>query len=459
MLDFMDYVQNAFHTFSNWNRDNSYGTLTATARGRLPVLLIPTKRTLLIFLLALLDFPTPLGLRIHLSSLSTPTFATSYTLSTTGLVDGSLSYLYSSLPLSVTSNSSSIPLRQLIQGYHQLDNLRKPDEPWWAEIWHRGERVDKKNTLLYGRLCLPESYLEALYLRRISPTTLLKLSTVSSSNLRSGGAILALLSHDVGKYSTEYLYSTDSALLGIRGLYNFGPDPRYVPPISSSTQSNPLPPSLPSSTPLNGLFSAGVEVYYGLLNKSGGISTGIRFATLPQHTGFPYTMTLTLNPLMGNLSSTYAVKAGDALSLCSRFDFNVYSYESDFQVGLELWRRRRRLQSADPLHWAREKMRSVQWDESLFAPEPPLPPSPSPPASSPFPPARSILSSQQVSKHDSEDATTSGVLKLRVTQDSGIGLLWEGRAKELLYTCGVSVDLKRTNQIFRGVGLEVRYSS
>ncbi|MCJ1232424.1 Mitochondrial distribution and morphology protein 10 [Varicellaria rhodocarpa] len=434
MLGFMDYVQSDFQTSSNWNRDNSYGNLTATAR-------------------ALLDFPTPLGLCLHLSSLSTPTFATSYTLSTTGLVDGSLSYLYSSLPLSTASKSSSIPLRHLIQGYRQLENLRKPDEPWWAEIWHRGERVDKKDTLLYGRLHLPDSYLEALYLRRISPTTLLKLSTVSSSNLRSGGAILALLSHDVGKYSTEYLYSTDSALLGVRGLYNFGPDPRHIPPTpnSSSSQSSSPP---PSSTPLNGLFSAGVELYYGLLNKSGGISTGIRFATLPQHTGFPYTMTLTLNPLMGNLSSTYAVRVGDSLSLCSRFDFNVYSYESDFQVGMELWRRRRPQRPAgDPLHWAREKIRSeAPWDESSLAPSP-LPPSP------PLSPPPSNNSSFASTPFPSPDENTSGILKLRITQDSAIGLLWEGRAKELLYTCGVNVDFKRTDQIFRGVGLEVRYSS
>lgn len=34
MLGFMDYVQNAFYDATHWNRDNSYGTLTATARGK-----------------------------------------------------------------------------------------------------------------------------------------------------------------------------------------------------------------------------------------------------------------------------------------------------------------------------------------------------------------------------------------------------------------------------------------
>jgi len=37
MLDFMDYVQHAFFSASNWDRDNSYGALTATSRGILPV--------------------------------------------------------------------------------------------------------------------------------------------------------------------------------------------------------------------------------------------------------------------------------------------------------------------------------------------------------------------------------------------------------------------------------------
>jgi len=33
MLQFMDYVQNAFYHGSSWNVDNFYGTLTATGNG------------------------------------------------------------------------------------------------------------------------------------------------------------------------------------------------------------------------------------------------------------------------------------------------------------------------------------------------------------------------------------------------------------------------------------------
>ncbi|MCJ1256151.1 Mitochondrial distribution and morphology protein 10 [Lignoscripta atroalba] len=414
MLGFMDYVQNAFFSASHWNPDNSYGTLTATAR-------------------ALLDFDTPRGLRLNVSSLSSPNSATSYTLGSIGVVDGSLSYLYSSLPLKTHSKSSDIPLRNVIQGYRQLLDLRRPDEPWWWEIWHQGKRVDRRDALLYGRLYLPASTLEGLYLRRLSPTSQLKISCVSDSRLKSGGTILALFQRDVGKYSTEYLYSTDSALLGVRGLYNFGADPRSGPPSPPETDkveevavgatTGPVAPGTseapPSQGGLNGRFSAGGELYYGLLNQSGGMSTGIRFATLPRHTGFPYTMTLTLNPLMGNLSSTYAVKASPSLALCSRFDFNVYSYESDLQVGMELWRRRTKTVEEEAVEWAYGKMGKVR----------------------------------------SEDEDVAGVLKARVDQEARVGLLWEGRLKELLYSCGVIIDCKRRDSVFRAVGLELQYSS
>lgn len=388
MLDFMEYVQNAFYAASGWDRDNSYGALTATSR-------------------SLLDFPTPLGLRFSLSSLSTPTFATSYTLRSLGLVDGSLSYLYSSLPLSsLPSASSSLPLSHIVPGYRLLSSLRQPDEPWWWEVWHQGRRIDKRDTLLYGRLFLPRSTLEALYLRRLTPRSQLKVSCVSDSRLPNGGTVLALLQHDTGRFSTEGLYSTDSALLGLRGLYNFGP-----PPIPSTSTTS----TQPAATPPAARLSLGAEAYFSPLNKSGGLSTGLRFSTLAPHPGFPYTTTLTLNPLMGSLESTYSVRASRLLALSSRFDFNVYSYESGLVLGMELWR----LREDDGLGWARRKMTGGGGEEEEMA----------------------------------------GVLKARVDQRGNVGLLWEGRVKELLFCAGVDVDLKGGENLFRGVGLEVSYSS
>lgn len=250
--------------------------------------------------------------------------------------------------------------------------------------------------------------------------------------------MLALLQHDRGRFSTEYLYSTDSALLGVRGLYNFGSEsPEHVydtahhSPAQGLDSVGPLSPNQPasSSSSLQSLpaarLSVGGECYFSPLNKSGGISTGLRFSTLPRHTGFPYTMTLTLNPLMGNLSSSYSVVASPLLSLSTRFDFNVYSYESDLVVGMELWRLREEMK--DEMEWARKKMGRVI--------------------------------KQEIKGEEGQDEKVAGVLKARLDQRGNVGFLWEGRVKELLYSCGINVDLKGGENMVRGLGVEVCYSS
>jgi mitochondrial distribution and morphology protein 10 len=284
------------------------------------------------------------------------------------------------------------------------------------EQWHRGKRIDRRDTLLYGRLYLPQSTLEALYLRRISPTQQLKLSAVSNSKLRNGGTILALHQYDVGKFSTEALYSTDGGLLGLKGLYNFGADPRkdFNEVLPTRTEDR-----------FYGRFSAGAEVYYGTLNKSGGLSVGGRFATLPAHKGIPLTATLTLNPLMGNFSATYAVKAGEHLALCSRFDFNAYSYESDLILGCELWRKKTRL----PKRRERSMAAKLAWrlDEE--------------------------------EKIENKPEEFAGVLKARIDQNYKIGILWEGRIKDLLFSLSSSFDMKSRDQPFKSLGLELQYSS
>ena len=129
---------------------------------------------------------------------------------------------------------------------------------------------------------------------------------------------------------------------------------------------------------------------------------------------------------MGNLSSTYSVLASPLLALSSRFDFNVYSYESELQVGTELWRRKER-PSTEDLNWAQQKMRQKTLN---------------------------IRSNELDDQND-----VAGCLKARLDQRGGLGLLWEGRVKELLYSCGATIDLKAGENMFRGFGVEVQYSS
>jgi distribution and morphology protein 10 len=95
--------------------------------------------------IALLDFDNPRGLRLQISSLAASNFATSYTLGSVGVVDGSVSYLYSSLPLENEFKSSRVDLNNVIRGYRHVQELRRPDEKWWWETWHAGKRVDRKS--------------------------------------------------------------------------------------------------------------------------------------------------------------------------------------------------------------------------------------------------------------------------------------------------------------------------
>ncbi|CDR99978.1 hypothetical protein, partial [Sporisorium scitamineum] len=137
-----------------------------------------------------------------------------------------------------------------------------------------------------------------------------------------------------------------------------------------------LPPPLPTATRtaedtdaasgLRGRFSAGAEVFISTVEKSAGLSTGIRFSTLPDPQPIiapdasipppsaaetshqqqttpsqpPTVITATLNPMMGHLSTAYAARMARDVVICSRFDFNVYSYESEWTVGAEYWLRR-----------------------------------------------------------------------------------------------------------------------
>ena len=286
--------------------------------------------------------------------------------------------------------------------------------------------------MLYGRLYLPTSTLEALYQRRLTPTRLLTLSCVSSSRLKSGGTLLAHHTQDTGLYTVETLLSTDSLLLGLRGLYNFGepfaPSSSSYPPSSPAASLSSSSSSPPTGPPPTTRLSAGGELYYGLLNSTIGLSTGLRLSTLPSHPSFPLTMTLTANPLMGALSCTYAVRATPGLALASRFDFNAYSYESGVVLGCELWRRGGA--ARDGAHaWAERKMGLSGGEDAR---------------------GRDATAA---------DDGVQGVLKARVDQSGCVSLLWEGRVKELLFSLGAAFDLRRRDQPFRSVGVEMQYSS
>lgn len=468
MITFMDYVLREFGIATDWNFDNSYSSLTATSD-------------------ALLAFTTPSSLSINVSSLSTANFATAYTLSTLGQIDGSLSYLYSTVGLGhIPSEAPTIPLKRLIHGYRDIRLPVKIGDDGDDDTKSPFLQGGRKPTLLHATLALPPpSTLTALYARRLNPYTLLSLSVNSQSVTTPGtsgpppATVLAHLQRDTGRYSVEGLGSTDNGLLGFRGLWNFGVSPsaselrelnddQGLRSIEGSP-SVPIPPaaidslssyySRLSSKP--SLLSAGAEFYYSPFSHVIGLSTGLRFTTLASHiaahdpvpndtnfsrskplagtsaalsnvlltpsnvvhSSFPYTMTLTLTPLTGSLSSTYSVKPSPNLALSSRFDFNVYSWESQYVLGAEIWRKNKRQQTVpminpdgsmtwpetDPTAWARYRARD--W----------------------FSPAEQAL------KDERKELEEENVVKLRVDDGWNMKALWTGKIKSLLVSAGVSV--------------------
>lgn len=247
MTPFMRTLQELFLQTTSFPSNNTYNSLNVT----------PT---------SLLSFPTPTGLIVTLSSLSTPNFATSYVLHSTGNLRGSISYLYTTPNLKVAS-SESAELRNCFESYQIPSILRNVGTRRDWEIWKKGERIDTRDVLLYGMMKVPEGVINGLYLRRMSPARLLKIMAVSEAGLRTDpvdgngvgaakkpkGNVLASIVTDRGKYSYEGLYSTAGGLVGLRGLWNFGWDPN-VEEVENQT----------------GRLSIGGEVYYGIFNKSGG---------------------------------------------------------------------------------------------------------------------------------------------------------------------------------------------
>lgn len=391
---------------------------------------------------------------------------------------------------------------------------------------------------------LPQSRLEALVASRVTREVNLTLRAVSSQGddfrPQGGATVLGLAAWDdpAGRFGIETLASTDGGVLGLRGLWNASNPPSDEAPPSTTTTTTTIPdtqqPVAPSSSSsssstiigdsssnaadkerINGRFSVGGEIYYGLLNKSGGVSLGGRFQTLPTHHGTPLTATLTFN-LLGHIRATYAVVAGNC-TLASCFGFNLYSYESEWAVGIELWSRRKRSSkvaavveketevekpTAVDTDTTFAQVASVEVEElkppgngegSVVAEAPKInelattipPPSASPPPL-PIRPYKersfqaklewrldddnetdepTAATVGQAIIEEAQQRTTkegdfpAGVLKARCDQHMRIGLLYEGRYKALLFSLGTDVDFRKLDAPFRTVGLAVQYSS
>ncbi len=148
---------------------------------------------------------------------------------------------------------------------------------------------------------------------------------------------------------------------------------------------------------------------------------------------------------MGHISGAYTARVSRDLSLSSRFDFNAYSYESEWTMGAEWWLRPSRSKSAS--------------DDTSDGPPTVSSPSPSESPTSPYDVTgvvKARASTSNVSLQSS-CARTSCSTFVSATQD--IALLWEGRLKNVLVGLGVASNLSSGTKPIKSFGLELSYFS
>ncbi|KAF8559021.1 mitochondrial distribution and morphology protein 10 [Imleria badia] len=438
MHPFASYVLRSYYKATGWNEDNLYANLTRSSN-------------------AILDFNVPRGLHLSISKSPNPLFSTSYSMNAMPSLNGSVGYIFTSCDLDI-KNSGDVRFKDMIERFKLYSQPRRPEG---KEEWLAGQRVDSRDYLLYGRLYLPSGRLDALYSTRLAPTVQALVAAISDprSSLTGEGRVrgenvsnvMFSLQHDIGKWCTEYTWSAEDGMWGVRVLHNFGRLGNSVEPSEDSSSSiGPRPKRVDEEDAtgggLKGRISAGAEFYISAKEKSAGVSTGIRFTTLSDSSTVssqaqsssssppprgppsqpPTTITALFNPMMGHVSAAYAAKVSRDLSLCSRFDFNVYSYDSEWTMGAEWWMRRALSQSVSDSD-------TVQSPDNV----------PSYP--------------QQGSLHSRSDIR--GVVKTRISTNNTVSLLWEGRLKQMLVSLGVVSDLSSRSKPIKAIGLELSYFS
>ncbi|KAJ3981871.1 mitochondrial distribution and morphology protein 10 [Lentinula detonsa] len=421
MHPFASYVLRNYYKATGWNEDNLFTNLTRSSD-------------------AILDFAVPKGLHLSISKSPNALFKTAYSMNAMPSLNGSVGYIFTSCDLNVKS-SGDVRFKDMIERFRVYDQPRRPQGK--GEEWLAGERVDTRDYLMYGRLYIPTGRLDALYSTRLSSNLQGILAAISDPpsplSARANVSNLMLsLQHDVGKWCTEYTYSAEDSMWGIKALHNFG----RITGSGNAAESLQTPTRVGVKRideedavegGLKGRLSAGAEIYFSAKEKSAGVSTGIRFSTIPDakppSAGGstlvtnppqpPTTITALFNPMLGHLSGAYSARVSTDLALSSRFDFNVYSYESEWTMGAEYWLRR---------------------EDDLDG---------------------ELLSSSVTPASKPSKKRIRGVVKARASTSNDVAILWEGRMRNMLISLGVIADFSSHGRVkpIRAMGMELAYFS
>ncbi|EPT02735.1 hypothetical protein FOMPIDRAFT_1059024 [Fomitopsis schrenkii] len=445
MHPFASYVLRSYYKATGWNEDNMYANLTRSSN-------------------AILDFTVPRGLHFSISKSPSPLFKNTYSMNALPSLNGSVGYIFTSCNLDV-KGSGDVRFKDMVDHFKVHDLPRRPEGK--DEEWLAGERADTRDYLLYGRVYIPTGRLDALYSTRLSPTLQTMIAAISdpraslfAESPRTAHVppsnIMFSLQHDTGRWCTEYTWSAEDGMWGVRTLHNFGRAGSASEAADEGERSarsrsgmRRVDEEEAMEGGLKGRISAGAEFYFSAKEKSAGVSTGIRFTTLPDatppsfqitpshlpsaHRGPPSqpptTITALFNPMLGHISGAYTARVSRDLSLSSRYDFNVYSYESEWCMGAEWWVRRGKGMFTSALGSSSDEPKDELSDHHALTP-----------------PHESI-------------GEVQGVVKARASTTTDISLLWEGRLHNMLVSFGVVSNLTSRSKPIKAIGLELSYFS
>lgn len=430
----MEYLQKCFYKSTGWQEENIFPNITSSSQ-------------------SILDFQIPNGCKLDISSKTTDYLASSFTLSNYNVINGSLAYLYSSLPLKNTVGTKNISLQEAISGFKVLEPIYK------EETIDNFKKFGNRNLLLYGRMYFPGSALESMIIKQLSPQTQLLIKSISNPNIAKNGTMIIYLQSNTPKFSREFVYSTNEALMGFRCLFNFGNTSNS----KKNEYSSPIIPKLDNS-----MVSIGTEVWYAAMTMSPGFSTAFRYSTKSTSTGKPLTMTLACNPILGQMSSTYTIKTSVASTFSSKYDFNLYSYSSNLSLGFELYNHSKRKSSND--YDIMKSSETLHEKSLLFTPED----NSNPTVISShhhYPSDHSHIDSHQPHQKETvisafqnlvNESEFNSVIKVSTSlSDKMLKLLWEGRCKDFLVSAGTRISINEfTHQPeFNKFGISFSYAN
>ncbi|OBZ76117.1 Mitochondrial distribution and morphology protein 10 [Grifola frondosa] len=423
MHPFASYVLRSYYRATGWNEDNLYANLTRSSN-------------------AILDFTVPRGLHFSISKSPNPLFKTTYSMNALPSLNGSVGYIFTTCELDV-KGSGDVRFKDMTDRFKVYDQPRRPEGK--EEEWLAGERVDTRDYLLYGRLYIPTGRLDALYSTRLSPTLQAMVAAISdprshlsAERSRGNGTssnIMFSLQQDTGRWCTEYTWSAEDGMWGIRSLYNFGRFGGHPDSFDESDKAGHGAPGSRSEVKrvdeedameggLKGRISAGAEFYFSAKEKSAGVSTGIRFTTLPDAT--PPSFQIASSSTSHDSSSPHGhgppsqppppSPRYSIPCLATSPAHTPRGYESEWSLGAEWWKRR-------------AKGRAV-------------------PSTDDAPSGAQDLADE-----------VQGVVKARVSTTTDVSLLWEGRVRNILVSLGVVSNLSSRSKPIKTIGVELSYFS